>query len=61
VRLRGWRATESDGNAVQTPYVPNGKKGSNITTTAITAAAVATTTTTTTTTEWRTKNRPAVS
>jgi hypothetical protein len=26
-RLRLWRATESDGNALQLPYIPNGRKG----------------------------------
>ena len=26
-RLRGWRATESDGDTSQMPYVPNGTKG----------------------------------
>jgi hypothetical protein len=28
VRLRGLRVTESDGDASQVPYVPNGMKGS---------------------------------
>jgi hypothetical protein len=32
-RLRGWGATESDGDASQMPYVPNGMKGSTTTTT----------------------------
>jgi hypothetical protein len=27
VRLRGWRATESDGDASQMPYIPNATKG----------------------------------
>jgi hypothetical protein len=26
-RLKGWRRTESDGGALQMPYVPNGMKG----------------------------------
>jgi hypothetical protein len=26
VRLRGWQRTESDGGALQKPYVPNGMK-----------------------------------
>ena len=29
VRLRGWRATESEGDALQITYVPNEKKGCN--------------------------------
>jgi hypothetical protein len=33
VRLRDWRATESDGDASKMPCVPNGMKGYTITTT----------------------------
>jgi hypothetical protein len=32
-KLRGWWATESDGEASQMPYVPNGMKGSTTITT----------------------------
>jgi hypothetical protein len=33
VRLRSWPATESDGDASEMPYIPNGTKGSTTTTT----------------------------
>jgi hypothetical protein len=44
-RLRGWRVTQSHGDASHTPHVPNGMKAY-----IIAAAATATTTTTITTT-----------
>jgi hypothetical protein len=36
MRLRGWQATESDGDASQMPFVPNGIKGYMTTTTTTT-------------------------
>jgi len=38
VRLRGWWETETDGDASQIPFVPNGIKGYTITTTTTTTA-----------------------
>jgi hypothetical protein len=37
-RLRGWRAAESDGDASQVSYVPNGTKGHTTTTTTTTTS-----------------------
>jgi hypothetical protein len=39
-RLRGWRATETDEDASQMPYVPTGMKGYTTITTPTTTAAV---------------------
>jgi hypothetical protein len=47
-KLRGWWATESDGDASQMPYVPNGMKVSTTTTSTTTTTTTTTTITTST-------------